>query len=576
MQEGLRERIVVWSVAAAVMSLGLAVGLAAIESSLPGAPSTAVVASDVLAGWSFAIVGASLWTHYRSRWIGGLTIAVGLASFLPDIRWFETTVTWTLGSVLSDVHLVILAWLVLAFPSGRLDRNGRVFMTTVAVYFVSLSILGHLFQVPSPGCADCPSSFLLIRVDEQLNDLIWGVGQVINLVIVGVLVAMIIRKRNASSPAARRALSPVVWALGPIGLALVLAFLEPLTGFSTAGSQAVLIVERLALIFFPLALVVGMVRTRLDQARVGGLAVALEDVMTSTELETRIGDALGDPTARLMFWTESNAPPIDTEGRSVHDLGGKSEAVIFTSDGARLGAILYDPAVDEALVTSVAAAATLSMRNESLRAELRRQLIEVERARERIAEAGMEERRRIERDLHDGTQQGLLALGATLSSARSRANGEVAHLLDEAIEDLKRAIDSLREFARGVHPSILTDRGVGPAIETLAERSPVPVKFDVTDERYRPAIESAAYFVVVESLTNTIRHANATTARVTVSAAEGQLIAEVSDDGEGGADVGGGTGLQGLQDRIEALGGQLHVISPPGGGTTVKAVLPCE
>lgn len=570
------ERFGVWIAAAALMALGVLTGLAALDSTLPGAPSTSVIASKVVAGWSFAIVGAALWTRYRSKWIGGLGLAVGLALFLPDMRWYETSATWTLGSVLNDIHLVLLAWLVLAFPTGRLDRFERAYVSFLSIYFVVLGIAGHLFQDPVPGCEECPSSFLLIRVDAGLNDLIWGVGQIINLVAVGLLIALIIRKRNASSRAARRALSPVVWALWPIGLALVLAFVEPLVGYGDVGGRAVLIFERLALVAFPIAMVVGVVRSRLDQAKVGDLAVALEDAITSSDLETRIGEALGDPTARLGFWSDEADDLIDTEGRPIADISGKTQATIYSTDGARLAAILHDPAVEQSLVNSVSAAATLSLRNESLRAELRRQLLEVEESRERIAEAAMDERRRIERDIHDGAQQGLLALGATLSSIRSRSDGEVAGLVDEAIDDLKATIDGLRDLARGVHPAILTDRGLAPAIETLAEGSPVAVKVSVIEERFRPAIEAAAYFLVAEALANTARHANADSVIVEAGRADGWLTISVADDGRGGTDLEGGTGLQGLRDRVEAVGGELEVVSPPGQGTTVRARLPCE
>ena len=558
------------------MVLGLATAWAAIGSTLPGAPSTAVVVADVLAGWSFAVVGAALWTRYRSRWIGGLAIAVGLAIFLPDLRWFENSITWTLGSMMSDVHLILLAWLVLAFPDGRLDRVERLYVASISVYFVALGILGHLFQDPFPGCEECPPSFLLIRVDAELNDLIWGVGQVLNLVIVGLLVALIIRKRNSSTPAARRALSPVIWALWPIALALVLAFLEPLVGSGDAGAQAVLIVERLALIAFPAALIAGVVRSRLDMARLGDFALALEDAITSTELEARIGDALGDPTARLVFSSDAGEGLIDVRGRTIEVGSVRSKAVIHASDGEDVGAIIYDPAVDDALAASVSAAATLAVRNERLRAELRRHLLQVERSRERIAEAAIEERRRIERDLHDGAQQGLLALGANLSSIRAMTDGEVSAQLDEVIEDLKVTLESLRDLARGVHPPILTDRGLAPAIEMLAERAPLPVELHLSPERFHPSVEAAAYFLVAEALANAVRHANATSVVVNASCADGWLTVEIADDGYGGADTRGGTGLQGLEDRIEALGGDLQVISPTGGGTTLKARLPCE
>lgn len=576
MQLSVRQRVAVWLVTAAVMALSVVTGWAALASTLPGSPSTAVVIADALAGWSFAVVGAVLWTRYDSRRIGALALSVGLSLFLADIRWFESSFTWTLGSVLNDLHLVLLAWLVLAFPEGRLRRSERIYVRFITSYFAVLAIAGNLFEEPVPGCSECPSSLLLIRVDADLNDLIWGVGQVINLVLVGVLVALIIRKRRVSSPAARRAMSPVIWALWPIAFALTLAFLEPLLGFGTAGAQAVLIIERLALVAFPVALAVGIVRTRLDQARVGELTLALEDMSTSTDLEERIAEALGDPTARLVFNVDGYEELIDPRGREASVEHDKSKVTIRGNDGSELAAIFYDSAVDDSLASAVSAAATLAVRNESLRAALRRQLLEVEQSRGRIAEAALEERRRIERDLHDGAQQGLLALGANLSSIRGKANGEVAELLDEALADLSLTVENLRDLVRGVHPPILSDHGLAAAIESLAERSSIPIHAEVSGERFRPPAEAAAYFLVSEALTNAVRHAEATSVTVRAFRNADWLVIEISDDGRGGADSGHGTGLQGLVDRFEALGGELTVVSPSGEGTTLTARLPCE
>ncbi len=565
-----------WIAASIVIAFGAITGWHALGSTLPGAPSPAVVAADLVAGASFAVVGAVLWGRWRNEGIGALAIAVGVALFLPDMRWFEGSVTWTLGSMLNDSHLVLLAWVVLAFPDGHLDRVERRYVIALSGYFVILAVAGHLFEEPIPGCDVCPTSFSLVRADPPLNDLIWSIGQLVNLVGIGLLVALILRARRSSTEAGRRALSPVVWALWPIALALVAAFSEPLIGFGAAGARAVLMGERLALTAFPLALAAGVVRTRLDRGRVGELAVALASAPTSEVLEERIGDALGDPGARLVFVREHGSGWIDARGREAMAPSGDGASLITSSDGEPLGAMVHDPAVDEWLVSSVAAAATLAVRNERLRAELRRRVIEVEDSRERIAAAAMEERRRIERDLHDGAQQGLLALGATLGSIRAQADGEVGDRLGVAIEELKETIQDLRDLARGVHPAILTDRGLAPAVRALAERAPVPVEVDVTPDRFPAPVEAAAYFFVAEALTNAIRHAEASSVALRGTRTEGFLEMEVSDDGRGGIDAPGGSGLQGLRDRVEALGGTLEIRSEPGSGTRLKVRLPCE
>jgi len=204
---------------------------------------------------------------------------------------------------------------------------------------------------------------------------------------------------------------------------------------------------------------------------------------------------------------------------------------------------------------------------------------ELRASRARIVQATDAERRRLERDLHDGAQQRLVALLLSLRVIRSRVEGEpadAARLIDEAIEELAGATSELRELARGIHPAILTDRGLAAALKALAARAPLPVEVDsdVTDRLPAP-VEAALYFVAAEALTNVARYANATRAEVRVRRAAALVTVDVSDDGIGGADPSSGSGLRGLSDRIAALDGVIEVTSPPGDGTVVKAAIPC-
>ncbi|HEX5990080.1 MAG TPA: histidine kinase [Solirubrobacterales bacterium] len=221
----------------------------------------------------------------------------------------------------------------------------------------------------------------------------------------------------------------------------------------------------------------------------------------------------------------------------------------------------------------------LSAENEQLTAELEAKVEELRASRHRIVEAGYAERRRVERDLHDGAQQRLMALTMTLRLAREKLDADPAasaELLDEAMEELGAATAELREFARGIHPVVLSDRGLAAALGGLAERSPVPVEIAAAPEERLPMpVESAAYFVVAESLTNVARYAGAELATVRVERRDGVLEVEVTDDGAGGADPGAGTGLRGLADRVAAIDGSFAVRSEPGEGTTVEARIPC-
>ena len=198
---------------------------------------------------------------------------------------------------------------------------------------------------------------------------------------------------------------------------------------------------------------------------------------------------------------------------------------------------------------------------------------------EAVSMLGVRQRRQLERDLHDGAQQRLVSLALTLRMAREKLDsepGEAGRLLDRSREELDEALKELRELARGIHPAVLADCGLGPAVEALAHRAPLPVEVGkVPTERFPDEVELAAYFVVSEALTNVAKYASARRARVVVTKLDDRLEIEVSDDGVGGATIDLGTGLRGLADRVTAIDGRLLIDSKPGHGTTVRASLPC-
>jgi signal transduction histidine kinase len=251
-------------------------------------------------------------------------------------------------------------------------------------------------------------------------------------------------------------------------------------------------------------------------------------------------------------------------------------------EGIRVGAIIHDSSLadEPGLVRAVAASAALALENERLEAELRARLDELQSSRARLVEVSMFERRRLERDLHDGAQQRLVALSLQLGLARRSLDAgdgrSAVTMLDAARDELARALEELRELARGIHPAVLTDRGLEAALEALAERAPLPVSLDqMPAERLPAPVEAAAYFVVAEALTNVAKYAAASSAAVRINRNGSYAVVEVRDDGVGGADPAVGTGLRGLADRLAALDGRLEVHSPPGGGTTVRAEVPC-
>jgi signal transduction histidine kinase len=248
--------------------------------------------------------------------------------------------------------------------------------------------------------------------------------------------------------------------------------------------------------------------------------------------------------------------------------------------GRGIGALVHDPApIEQPQPAPTAGAATaLALENQRPAAELLARIEELSTARARLIEAGDAERRRLERDLHDGAQSRLVALALKLRLARTQLEpgSRAATLLEESSAELQASLDELRALARGIHPAVLTQRGLAAALRALADRAPGPVEIEgVPPERLPPAIETAVYFVVAEALTNVAKYADARSATVTLTRAAGELAVEVADDGVGGADAASGTGLRGVTDRVGALGGRLELESPSGGGTRVRARIPC-
>ena len=294
-----------------------------------------------------------------------------------------------------------------------------------------------------------------------------------------------------------------------------------------------------------------------------------------------LAESLGDRTLSIAYWLPDTETFVDEAGRPVDlpDPGSGRAWTAVERNGVRVAAIVHDAALDTGpeLVQAAAAAAALALDNERLKADLRARVEELRVSRVRIVEAADAARRRLERDLHDGAQQQLVSLALDLRLLKSRVRDTDAEpLVDGLAEKLAVALGELRELARGIHPAILTDRGLGPAIEALANRVPVSVESEVDiEERLSEPIEAAAYFVVAEALTNIVKYAQATKARVSVRRRADVVTVVVDDDGVGGARIGAGTGLRGLQDRLAALDGLLSLDSPVGGGTRLRARIPC-
>jgi len=322
-----------------------------------------------------------------------------------------------------------------------------------------------------------------------------------------------------------------------------------------------------------------------------GVASALRSVTHSvlasapppgSPVREMLAESLGDRNLQVAYWLPDRRIFVDERGAPV-ELPAPDSGRAWTSvdrGGRRVAAIIHDADLDAGpeLVQAAAAAAALALDNEQLKADLRARLEELRASRVRIVEAGDSARKRIERDLHDGAQQQLVALALDLRmlKAKVHGDGDSAALVERANSKLAAALDELRELARGIHPAILSDRGFAPAVQALTRRVSLPIDLDVRVEGRLPdAVEAAAYFVVAEAITNVVKYSEA--GRATVRAWEDgdRIEVEIVDDGIGGADATRGTGLRGLADRLAAVDGTLSVESPAGAGTRVHASIPC-
>lgn len=571
--------------------LGLVAGaaslaIAASSDHLDDLQAGAVVFTPLI-GWSFVATGLFAWWRRPENRFGALMTAVGFVWFLASLTTSDLPALFAIGGLFGALPYALLLHMLVAFPSGRLTTRWERLLVGVAYFDCTvMQFAGVLFLDTTDAgvCQDCPANPLLIA-DEPIGAVILGLQSLIGLIALGGIVVLLVRRWHSAAATTRHALAPV-WAAGLLTICLLgLSLLGDVTGIPDGTAEDMVdILAAAAMASVPLAFLTGLLHSRLSRAAaVSELVARLGEADRSQGLRDALAEALGDPSLSLAYWVPGQGRYVDSEGQAVElPAGGNGLACTpVEHEGRAVAVICHDPALDTEpeLIGTVASAAGLALENERLNVELRARVEELRASRARIVEAADEERRRLERDLHDGAQQRLvsLALDLRLASARLATDPRAAdELLEKAATELGEATTELRELARGLHPAVLSDRGLRPALEALAGRAPVPVALgEPPEERLPAAVESASYFVVAEALTNVARYARASRAEVRVSHRDGEVEVEVRDDGGGGADPGSGSGLRGLADRVAALDGRLEVISPPGCGTTVRAVIPC-
>lgn len=526
-------------------------------------------------------LGAGLlaWYHRPSNRMGALILLTGMWVFLGGAGNSDVAVLIWLGTIAGSMPLAGFVHLLLAFPAGRV--RGGIPRATVAVAYGTSLVLeapSYLFvpdpDLPGPALADAPELAGLAGVAQEL------VGF---MVLMSTLVVLARRLRQ-SSAAERRVLVPL-YAYG-IAAVVVLLFasriLRPIFGWAPTDIAAL---QLLMLCGVPIAFALGALRGGI--ARTGELeelGVWLGEAgHTKRAIGAALARTLGDPTLEVWFWVPDRKGYVDTDGVEVtparrHASRGLEPVDL---DERRIGAISYDLALtaEPELVRTAGRVVAIALDRERLIAELLASHRALQASRERLVEVADRERRRIAQNLHDGLQVQLVLLALEAQQiANSGGNGDAVH--DRATE-LRKGIDaaaaSLREVVHAVMPAALTQRGLSAAAEDLVDRMPMPTTLvlEVIDGDCSPIIESTAYFVVAEALANAMKHSRAGALAVELGREGDVLHVEVRDNGDGGARPGRGSGLTGMVERVEALGGTVHIVSPPGSGTTVRAEIPC-
>ncbi len=532
----------------------------------------------LIVGWSFLASGAVATERRPENGIGTLMIVIGLVWFVSQLlRQWMAPVPLTAGIWLGDLWLLPLAFLLAGFPLAHLSQPlDRILIGALAIVMIPLEALWLMFlSFDSFGEPGVPRNVLMVADEPGLADAVDTVQRVILIAALGTLAIVLVRRwRHASAPL-RRALMPVL--AGAAGLALLTAvyFLDKLD----RGSPQLFSIAMLVLATVPIIFLVGVLRARLARSGLGSLLVELHEPAEPGALRDSLARALRDPSLELAYWVPEYRSYVGVDGEPV-ELPAESSGRVATfveREGTAVAALIHDASLQDEpeLVGAVTSAAGIALETERLQADLRARLADLRASRARIVEAGDTARRKLERDLHDGAQQRLVSLSVVLRLLESRVPTE-AELLQMARTELNESLEELRRIARGIHPAVLSDHGLPVALESLAARAPVRVTLDVDlAERLPETVEVAAYYLVAEGLTNIAKYAEAESATVDVERRNGTLVVEVSDDGKGGADPKGGSGLRGLADRVEALDGRLKVWSPDDGGTRLRAEIPC-
>lgn len=526
-------------------------------------------------GWTYTAAGMVAWSRRPSNRLGLVMVAGGYAVLVSNLAQTEDVVMYALGTAVTTVPLAVVVHLLHAFPSGRLPTAAST--VVVVVGYLVCTVLQAPLYLFAPGRLAVAQRPELAQAGATVQT---AVGSAV-LLATAVMLAGRLRR---ATPARRRVLVPL-YGYGILAVPLI-PLLANLRGrLPGLTAETVDILQLAVLAGIPVAFAFAVLRggfARTGQIEELGAWLGTGDDRRA--LAGALASALGDDSLRLTFWVPERDAYVDASGRRVEPAapGSGRAAVEVELAGRRVGAIEYDPSLiaDPEDVRTAGRVVAIAVDRERLTAELLTSKRALKDSRARIVEAGDRERRRIARNLHDGLQVRLvlLAMEAQLVAKKADASPTTRDAATELRVGIDQAAAELRALVHAVMPAGLIERGLSAATEDLVDRVPIPtsLRLEITDGSLPPVVESTAYFVVAEAITNALKHARATRLTVRLALSGQTLRVEVGDDGAGGATLAGGTGLRGLADRVDTLGGRLRIDSATGSGTRIAAELPCE
>jgi signal transduction histidine kinase len=531
---------------------------------------------SLLVGWivvPYVVSGILAWWRRPASRLGPLMVATGFATALAPLQWLDQPVLFSIGHLLDMLPAALFLHVFLTFPTGKLDGLPE----RVVVIACYAAVLG--LQLVKILLGSTPDNVLAVSGNAEVAHVIESVQLSIVAVLLLIGTALLFRRGRREGRTRRRPTALLVDAFGLALVMLAVLYVAGMQSWPALGTIRLITFASLGLA--PVVFLFALLDARLARGAVASLMVELRDRPTD-DLQAPLARALRDPSLALAYWLPEYGSWADQRGRplAAPQADDRRALRVISRDDEPMAALLVDRSLTDEpeLLDAVAAAAGIALENGRLQAELRARLQEVRSSRVRVLEAGQRERQRLERNLHDGAQQRLVAVSLELGmlGERSDADSETRKRLAHAKAEVAASLEELRDVARGIHPAVLSNHGLAVALESLAGAAAVPVRLVVDlPVRLPEPVEVAAYYVVSECLTNAGKHALATSVSVQVRRVEDIVTVEVTDDGVGGADPATGSGLRGLNDRVEALGGRLS-ITTSSDGTRVRAEISCQ